>query len=86
MNQSVIFTDQLYIETNQVRFVAQMQGMNINCFASFAVISAFCDNQEVNEHNAINLFEQCRFDLEDKAEELIHQEAFSDSGYILLLL
>ncbi|UJF22222.1 DUF1488 domain-containing protein [Shewanella sp. OMA3-2] len=85
MNQSVIFTDQLYIETNQVRFIAQQQGVNINCFASFAVISALCDNQDVNEHNAINLFELCRFDLEDKAEALIEQEAFCDSGDIALL-
>ncbi|UCX03085.1 DUF1488 family protein [Shewanella glacialimarina] len=86
MNQSVIFTDQLYMETNQVRFIAQQQGMHINCFASFAVISALCDHQVVNEHNAVHLFEQCRFDLEDKAEALIEQEAFSDSGDILLLL
>jgi hypothetical protein len=85
MNQSVIFTDQHYIETNEVRFIAQQQGININCFARFSVISELCDNQLVDQHNAASLFEQCRFDLEDKAEALITQEAFSDSGDITVI-
>ncbi|AZG71524.1 DUF1488 domain-containing protein [Shewanella livingstonensis] len=84
MNQSVIFSDQLFIETNKVRFIAQQQGMNINCFASFVIISELCDNQLVSKHNAGSLFEQCRFDLEDRAESLIEQEAFSDSGEIIV--
>jgi hypothetical protein len=83
MNQSVIFTDQVYLETNQVKFVAQQQGMNINCYASFLAISELCD-KVVSGSNAVCLFEQCRFDLEDQAEALIEQEAFSDSGDIIL--
>jgi len=82
MNQSVIFSDQLFIETNQVRFIAQLQGMNINCFASFGIISKLCDHQDVSQHNAAGLFEQCRFDLE---ESLIEQEAFNDSGEIIVV-
>lgn len=85
MNQSVIFSDHLFIETNQVRFIAQLQGMNINCFASFGIISKLCDHQDVSQHNAAGLFEQCRFDLEDKAESLIEQEAFNDSGEIIVV-
>ena len=78
MNQSVIFTDQVYPETNQVKFIAQQQGVNINCYASFSVISELCGS------NVVCLFEQCRFDLEDQAEALIEQEAFNDSGDIIL--
>ncbi|MGX9461443.1 DUF1488 domain-containing protein [Shewanella sp. A14] len=84
MNQSVIFTDQFYIETNQVKFIAQQQGININCYASFSIISEFCNKQVVNESNVESLFEQCRFDIEDKAEELIEHEDFNDSGDITL--
>jgi hypothetical protein len=84
MNQSVIFTDQLYVETNSVKFIAQQQGMNISCFAGFTLISQLCDNHLVNATNAASLFEQCRFDLEDKAEMLIEQETFNESGEIIL--
>jgi hypothetical protein len=84
MNQSVIFNDQVYLETNQVKFVAQQQGVNINCYVSFSAISELCDKQIVSGSNAVCLFEQCRFDLEDQAEALIEQEAFSDSGNIIL--
>ncbi|MGI2106079.1 DUF1488 domain-containing protein [Shewanella frigidimarina] len=84
MNQSVIFTDQVYPETNQVKFIAQQQGININCYASFSVISELCDKQVVSGSNVVCLFEQCRFDLEDQAEALIEQEAFNDSGDIIL--
>lgn len=82
MNQSVIFSDQLFIEADKVRFVAQQQGVNINCYASFSAISMLCEQQEVNPSNVVNLFERCRFDLEDKAEALIEQEAFNDKGDI----
>ncbi|GGP48909.1 transcriptional regulator [Shewanella algicola] len=82
MNQSVIFGDQLFVGADNVRFVAQQQGVNINCYVSFATISALCQSQVVSQHNAASLFEQCRFDLEDKAEELISQEAFTDNGDI----
>ncbi|HBF45892.1 DUF1488 domain-containing protein [Shewanella frigidimarina] len=84
MNQSVIFTDQVYPETNQVKFIAQQQGVNINCYASFSVISELCDKQVVSGSNVVCLFEQCRFDLEDQAEALIEQEAFNGSGDIIL--
>ncbi|MBB1382313.1 DUF1488 family protein [Shewanella sp. SR41-2] len=56
MNQSVIFTDQVYPETNQVKFIAQQQGVNINCYASFSVISELCDKQVVSGSNAVCLF------------------------------
>ena len=82
MNQSIIFSDQLYVETDQVRFIAQQQGMNINCFVSFAVISELCDEQLVSDNNVVNMFEKCRFDLEDKAELLIEQEQFNSKGDI----
>ncbi|MCT8988239.1 DUF1488 family protein [Shewanella phaeophyticola] len=84
MNQSVIFGDQLFVEADNVRFVAQQQGVNINCYVSFATISGLCQSQMVNQHNAASMFEQCQFDLEDQAEELINQEAFTDTGDIEL--
>jgi hypothetical protein len=85
MNQSVIFTDQVFIEVDKVRFIAQQQGMHINCYVSFSAISELCDKQVVSEGNAMCLFEQCRFDIEDQAEALIEQEAFNDSGDIVLV-
>ncbi|MDD8060573.1 MULTISPECIES: DUF1488 domain-containing protein [Shewanella] len=84
MNQNVIFGDQLFVEADNVRFIAQRQGVNINCFVSFSTISALCQSQAVSEHNAACMFEQCRFDLEDQAEALINQEAFTDIGDIKL--
>ncbi|GGQ26067.1 DUF1488 domain-containing protein [Shewanella litoralis] len=80
MNQSIIFTDQLYIEADKVKFIAQQQGANINCYARFSTISQLCEQQEVNLSNAANLFELCRFDLEDKAEAQIEREVFNDKG------
>ncbi|GGB65847.1 DUF1488 domain-containing protein [Shewanella inventionis] len=84
MNQSIIFTDQLFIEKSRVKFIAQQQGVNINCFVSFGVIGQLCGQQAVNQLNAADAFEQCRFDLEEKAEELIEQELFNDDGDIVL--
>jgi hypothetical protein len=86
MNQSIIFNDQLTIETNRVKFIAQQQGSNISCCACFSLISQLCDNQLVNAANVATLFELCRFDLEDKAERLIQQEAFNHDGEIMLTL
>ncbi|WP_445773604.1 DUF1488 family protein [Shewanella sp.] len=84
MNQSIIFTDQLFIEQERVRFIAQQQGVNINCYVSFTAMGQFCEQQGINQSNAADVFELCRFDIEDKAEALIGQESFNDNGDIEL--
>ena len=85
MNQSVIFTDQLYIEADAVKFIAQQQGIHIACFISFSLLSQLNQDKFVDANNAEIYFELCRFDIEDKAEALIEEEAFSDKGDIQLI-
>lgn len=84
MNQSIIFTDQLYVEDDRVKFIAQQQGVNICCYVSFAFISNLLVDKSVNNDNAVQIFEMCRFDIEEAAEALINKEDFDDNGDISL--
>ncbi|QSX37321.1 DUF1488 family protein [Shewanella sedimentimangrovi] len=85
MNQSIIFTDLvewLPVE-RQVRFIAQQNGVNIGCLVGLPLLTKLSGTQ-ADETNAMQLFEDVRFDLEDKAESLIEDEAFDEEGQIRL--
>ena len=89
MNQSILFPDlqQWNSESQSMVFVAQSQGMNICCYISAIKLSKLAGlevSSITNEQQAVLIFEQCRFDIEDLAEELIEAEDFDELGHIQL--
>lgn len=86
MNQSVIFSDscQWDAERSAIHFVAQQQGMTIDCYISLAVLQTLSGTEGGQPQQAIDLFEQFRFDIEDTAQELIDQEAVDEQGCLVI--
>lgn len=86
MNQSVIFTDTTNWAAGlaSVHFTAQQQGMNINCYISLTSLSELSGQVIEKPASALVVFEQYRFDIEDKAEALIEIEAFDEQGRIFI--
>ena len=86
MNQSVIFSDscQWSAERSSVHFVAQQQGVTINCYIDLAVLRALSGTDVAQPLRAIEVFEQFRFDIEDKAQELIEREAVDEQGCLVV--
>lgn len=86
MNQSLIFSDSLQwnAEWSSVHFVAQQQGMTIDCYISRTALQALSGEKVHQAQQAMVLFEQFRFDIEDKAEKLIEQEAFDELGRLFI--
>ncbi|WP_144211776.1 DUF1488 family protein [Shewanella donghaensis] len=91
MNQSVIFTDLVEWDELQqtVIFIAQVQGMNVNCIIPIAKLlektqDKASDVVQMQQEHVLALFERVRFDFEDLAEELIEAEEFDEQGNILL--
>ncbi len=84
MNQSIIFTDlqSWDSEAEQVVFPAQVMGANINCRVSVAHLSNFAGRKIECESQALAVFDEYRFDIEEKMEELIEREAFDENGEI----
>lgn len=84
MNQSILFSDDLTVDQDKqcVRFSAQQMGSLINCSVSFSWLEeesgeSICYHDKANE-----IFNQLRFDIEEKAEALIEDEEFNASGGI----
>ncbi|QYJ86102.1 DUF1488 domain-containing protein [Shewanella mesophila] len=86
MNQSVIFGDSCQWDTDRssVHFVAQQQGMTIDCYINLAALLALSGLEEAQPQQVIALFEQFRFDIEDRAQELIDQEAVDEQGCLVI--
>lgn len=91
MNQSVIFTDLVEWDEQQqiVIFIAQVQGMNVNCIVPIAKLLMQHPDKTIVEANmqqehVLALFEKVRFDFEDLAEEQIEAEAYDEHGSITL--
>lgn len=90
MNQSIIFSDNEYYndQLQQVEFQAQCQGHLIRCIISWETLKKLSEQFSMpikaNEKLALMLFDGARFDIEDLAEELINQQAFSEYGEILI--
>jgi len=90
MNQAIIFSDneQYNINSQQVEFQAQSQGILVSCVISFSYLqelNEITSEQLINiETTALTLFESARFDIEDLAEEMINQHAFSEDGKVYL--
>jgi len=83
MNQSILFPDiQTWDEENQsVVFPAQQSGALIECLISLEQLAKLA-GREVESDQALAVFNELRFDLEELAEELIEEEEFNSSGQI----
>tara|TARA_R110001583_G_scaffold2536_10_gene18293 strand:+ start:14050 stop:14352 length:303 start_codon:yes stop_codon:yes gene_type:complete len=93
MNQAIIFSDneQYNIDSQQVEFQAQSQGALISCVISLNHLQKLNHQTDITcgqlinvETTALTLFDNARFDIEDLAEEMINQQAFSEDGKVYL--
>ena len=84
MNQSILFPDiQSWDEDKQaVLFSAQHAGALIQCLVSKTELEKLSGQTVENEQQALEVFFQYRFDLEELAEELIEDEEFNSQGWI----
>ena len=84
MNQSILFPDiQDWDEESQsIVFPAQQSGALIECVVSIAELSRLsCKDIEGGEQ-ALAVFSELRFDIEELAEELIEEEEYDSSNRI----
>ncbi|CCN73824.1 DUF1488 domain-containing protein [Vibrio nigripulchritudo] len=86
MNQSILFPDmQTWDEENQViRFPAQQSGMLIECLVSLEMIQEISKEEIKEEQQALSLFSQYRFEIEELAESLIEDEDYDSNGNIVV--
>lgn len=85
MNQSIIFPDiqQWDSEGRQVVFPAQVMGANINCRISVQTLTSLSGRHIEHRLEALAVFDEYRFDIEDKMEEFVALEAFDANGEIV---
>ncbi|KLN65284.1 MULTISPECIES: DUF1488 domain-containing protein [Vibrio] len=84
MNQSILFPDiQVWDEEKQaVLFSAQQSGALIQCLVDKQELEKLSGQVIGNAQQALEVFSQYRFDLEELAEELIEEEEFNSQGNI----
>ncbi|EEX95150.1 hypothetical protein VIOR3934_06064 [Vibrio orientalis CIP 102891 = ATCC 33934] len=84
MNQSILFPDiQSWDEEKQaVLFSAQQSGALIQCLVDKQELEKLSGQVIGNAQQALEVFSQYRFDLEELAEELIEEEEFNSQGNI----
>ncbi|MDA0150661.1 DUF1488 domain-containing protein [Vibrio sp. LaRot3] len=86
MNQSILFPD--IQDWNQdlqaVIFPAQQAGALIECVATLAYINKLSGQSVVEPEQALQLFIDNRFEIEEQAEELIEEEEFNQQGQVEL--
>ncbi len=84
MNQSILFPDlQSWDETKQgICFPAQHSGQSIECFISLERLVKLGSASINGKAQALQVFDELRFDIEELAEELIEDESFNSQGQI----
>lgn len=84
MNQAILFPDMQYWHqaSQSVVFPAQHVGALIECVVSISVLSKISGEAIENSQQALQVFAQWRFDLEELAETLIEDEEFNVQGQI----
>ncbi|MGF1911427.1 DUF1488 domain-containing protein [Vibrio kasasachensis] len=87
MNQSILFPDiQTWNEElNAVTFPAQQSGALIECVASVSYLSQLSDQTINGAQQALDVFDQNRFEIEEQAEQLIEDEEYNAQGMIELI-
>lgn len=88
MNQSVLFSDmKTWDEQRQsIFFTAQQGGALIDCWINKAGLEALSQKPVLDGPQAIQRFEECRFDIEDLAQEQIEDEAYNEAGEIEVII
>ena len=84
MNQSILFPDiQDWDEENQsIIFPAQQSGALIECVMSIEELSRLAGKEIEEGDQALVIFSELRFDIEELAEELIEEEEYDSSHRI----
>ena len=84
MNQSILFPDiQDWDEENQsITFPAQQSGALIECVMSIEELSRLAGKDIEEGDQALVIFSELRFDIEELAEELIEEEEYDSSHRI----
>ncbi len=79
MNQSILFSDTQTVDETlkQVIFPAQQAGMLIECVISFDKLSELSGQDIGEDKQALQLFSEYRFDIEELAEALIEDENYN---------
>ncbi len=84
MNQSILFPDiQDWDDAlNGVKFPAQQTGALIECVASLEYLSSLASEPLTTTQQALAVFEQNRFEIEELAEQLIEEEEYNAEGLV----
>ena len=84
MNQSILFPDiQDWDEASQsITFPAQQSGALIECIMSIEELSRLAGKYIEEGEQALVIFSELRFDIEELAEELIEEEEYDSSNRI----
>lgn len=88
MNQSILFPElqTWYEEKRVITFPAQQSGLTITCKISIESLSTFEGETIQDEEQALHMFSEYRFDIEELAEALIEDENFNEHGEIEVVL
>ncbi|MGC9459827.1 DUF1488 domain-containing protein [Vibrio genomosp. F10] len=88
MNQSILFPDMQNWDENleRVSFPAQQAGALIECYISMEQLGKLSAQEVKSPQQALDVFNQYRFDIEEIVEEKIEQEEWTSSGSIDVLL
>ena len=84
MNQSILFSDvQTWDEPLQaIRFPAQQSGALIECLIRVVELEKLAGIRIETQQQALDVFGDNRFEIEELAEELIEEEEFNSQGEI----
>ncbi|MCG9698374.1 DUF1488 domain-containing protein [Shewanella sp. Isolate11] len=84
MNQNILFSDDATWsdESASIQFTGQQQGMNIRCYIGLSALGRLSQQTILNQQQAMKVFDEYRFDIEELAEQLIEQEVFDEQGRI----
>ncbi|HAS63857.1 MAG TPA: DUF1488 domain-containing protein [Vibrio sp.] len=87
MNQSILFPDiQTWNEElNAVTFPAQQAGALVECVASVSYLTQLSGQTINGTQQALEVFDQNRFEIEEQAEQLIEDEEYNAQGMIELI-
>lgn len=88
MNQSILFPDiQTWNEElNAVTFPAQQSGALIECIATVSYLCGLSGQVISGAQQALEVFDQYRFEIEELAEQLIEDEEYNAQGSIELIV
>ena len=90
MNQAILFSDNEYYNATlqQIEFQAQCEGALITCVISVKYLYQLNDSPDqssnIDEQAVLDYFESVRFDIEDIAEKMIHEQKFNEDGKVYI--